>query len=146
MSPAPAVTVAEVRQRVAALCEAVVGWSELPLPYDLASEDRQTWRHKGFSVGVESTEYPAQKQRTDRTPALTSVSVFWSWKMQVGTGPLASYDAALGGEAALLDAIMTGRRSSGLLLQVVSCGPRSAVETWITGEIVIEARHTVSLV
>lgn len=139
-----ALTVSAVRQRIAGYLGAMSGWEELGLPYDLARSNPDKWRHKSFAVGVPSTRLLDQKQRTTATQAETELRVFWCSKVQVGSGPVDSYDSALALEAQLISALMAHQRSSGLRLTLESMS-RSMSETWITGELVLRADHVVQL-
>jgi hypothetical protein len=133
-------SVATVRQAIATTLDAVAGWRELAKPYDLVVDDPTSWLHQGFAVGAPWTEDVSAKQRATTDEEYSELRVFWAWKVQVGSGPIESYDAALAAEQLLYAAIAGIRRGTSWRL-ILGRRSRTCTDTWVHGEIIIEAHH-----
>ena len=100
----------EIRQAVAASIAGTLGpdgWRESPWAYDLFGRSGRELRHLEYAVGVPQTT-PTRRDEQRRSVGanvLTTVSVRWSYALQAD-GQVAGYDAALLGEAAVIDAVL----------------------------------------
>ena len=101
-----ALTLAAVRQRVATACAGVSGWTESTVPIDVFGRDPNTAVHQSFVVGVgQLTTAGGRQRRAVGARVESQVRVSWAWRLQP-KNQIASYDAALAGQVALIIAAM----------------------------------------
>ena len=142
-------TVAAVRQRVAAALEALSGWDQSTVAYDAFPADTDIDQHKSFAVGVPRTEVTAvneghgRKRASEGGLVRTSVRVRWAHRVRVD-GAISDTDDALAAEAAAIVAVL-GISEADLHITLESTD-RQVRATWLIGEIAFRADHRIALV
>lgn len=148
-----ALTVAGMRQRVAAALEALVDtttnpagqWHESRWGYDaLPSAEPSTWAHLTFAVAVPVTSYdaPLESRRREGSGAVSSqVAVRWVYRIRASS-QVTDYDAALAAEQHLVAGLL-GADLTDLHLTVTDLARRT-VDGWLVGEIRAVSRHRIA--
>ena len=146
-----ALTVAAVRQRVAALVEAVaspVAFHESR--WDLVSgTEPQNEAHGAFAVVSPATVFgsPIESSRRSRTigAVQTAITVRWLYRLRA-EAYVADFDLALAAEAAAYTAITSDSDSADLRIVVLSMAREVVGDgLWLRGEIAIRTDHHLSL-
>jgi len=109
-----ALTVAAVRQRVAAALEAESGWTESRFAPPLFGLDVDQLLHHSFSVAARSSEPLAadRRQRLSRgVDTETTLVVRFAHRLR-GDNQVADYDAALGAEHTIIKTVMGVSRAN----------------------------------
>lgn len=138
-----ALTVREVRQRVATALEAVSGWSESPFAAELYGRESKSLQHRSFAVYTPESGLPPEAGRRQLAAQLantSNVEVRWSWRLTVGD-QVASYDAALDAEATLRDTVLGVSQADLHLLWQTSRREVRADGVVVFGVMVFDARH-----
>jgi len=142
-----ALSVAEVRQRVATALTGVSGWSESKAVYDLFGDDygdTDNRQDKSFAVGAIRTEPIGDRQRVNLgTTVRTTIAVRWARRIP-SKAQIDGYDGALDSEQALIIAAMTVGQSQGLHVWI-SEASRNVSTGWMIGEIVFSTMHLFAL-
>lgn len=147
--PVSTLSVSAVRSRLAAAITTALGasgWAEATVSADQFPGSTSSNRaHKAFAVSISRTS-PASNQRQTRSEGAMSVStvrVRWAWEI-AALDQVASYDAGLDGEAALILAVM-GASLVDLHLVLGDVTRSVDDQGWLTGEITVEAIHRIAL-
>jgi hypothetical protein len=144
--------VAVVRQRVAALVEAVGSpFAAHESRWDLVSGvEPGQFAHGAFAVAVGSTAFESEIESSRRTRGTgggmvrTALAIRWLWFLRA-EAYVADYDLALAGEAAIVKAL-AAHVSANLRVSILSM-TREVVGDglWLRGEIVLRTDHTLAL-
>ena len=143
-----AVTLAELRQRMAARVAAISGWWEAPVPYDLFGPSAvpdsvpATKAHLAFAIGIgETVDAEEMRQRASvGTHVRTEVAVRFLARHTPGpTNSQASLDAALTAEHGMIKQVMAQGASWPVDLRILYRSSRRTIAD--TGE---WFEHTVS--
>ena len=144
-------TVAELRQRVAATVEALAApsaWTQARVPYDsfpVLAGPGTPMTVLSFAVGIPETimESAIESRRAGGSGAARStVAVRWLYKLRADNAVLA-YDEALAAEALMVAAVLA-TSAIGLHLTLANC-TRAVVGDgeWFLGEARFETRHRI---
>jgi len=123
-----------LRQRLAVVLEAVAGVTESRYPYELFGRDFEQVTHKGFAVGITSSDMHDgdNRQRLSEGALVESVvEVAWAYRLRVA-GQRDSYDAALDHEQVLIKALLAASRAD-LHIRVTGMARRTVPEGWVLG-------------
>lgn len=141
-------SVATMRQRVAAhLVATLSGWSESTFLFERWPDALPTnGDHKRFALGVPSTEVEElDRQKSGGTTYVhTSLVVRWAYGLQNGA-EVASFDAALAEEAAIIAALRSCVGSAGPSVTIESA--TRVLEgngTWVMGDITCVSHHSIT--
>lgn len=144
------VSVSSIRQLVATALATELSasdWRESDDPYDLFGfgGDGEGRGHLGYAVGVPLTTALNDRQPLDEGAySDTSLRIKWAYNLSVHD-QIVAYDQALDAERAILAAVMTVRRSTGLSLVFGSAIRTVDAEGWMMGEISLRALHNLPL-
>jgi hypothetical protein len=146
-------TVAQVRQAVAALIEAVAA----PIAFKesrwdlVAGVEPQPAAHGAFAVVALSTVFASEAESSRRVRQAnegvvqTAIGVRWLFRVKADSY-VTSLDAAYAAEAAAYGAITAASASTGLRLSVLELRREIVGDgTWLRGEIVIRADHLLAI-
>lgn len=145
-------TVAQVRQSVAALVEAVAS----PIAFhesrwDLVSgAEPQSEGEGAFACIAGTTKFASEveaSRRTGRTEGVvqTSLAVRWLFALRAESY-VSDFDAGLAAEAAAYKAITAASGATGLRLSVLQMSREVVGDgTWLRGEIQLRADHSLAL-
>jgi len=145
-----ALTVAALRQRVAAAVEALAApsaWTESRWTYDrFPQAEPSQHAHLAFAVGAPSTVYDSvvESSRTRRGAlggaVTTTIGVRWAFMIRADAA-VSDTDAMLAAEAVLLTAL-PGVSHANLHLNITSATRRGVGDSkWMLGDVLLEARH-----
>jgi hypothetical protein len=129
-----ALTLSALRQRLAVVLEAVAGVTESRYPFELFGRDFDQVTHKGFALGITSTDLHEgdRRQRVSEGAYIESlVECAWAYRLR-GDDQRGSYDAALDHEQALIQALLAATRAD-LHIRVTGMTRRTVPEGWVLG-------------
>jgi hypothetical protein len=118
-----ALTLSALRQRLAVVLEAVAGVTESRYPFELFGRDFDQVTHKGFALGITSTDL----HEGDRRQRVSE----GAYRLR-GDDQRGSYDAALDHEQALIQALLAATRAD-LHIRVTGMTRRTVPEGWVLG-------------
>lgn len=134
------ITLAGVRQALAARVALLSGWVEAPVAFDAFSWDAvpeamaATTAHKAFAVGVADMVATGERHKTHFRARTTAVIRSLHRLLPAAAGPIASVDAALTAELLLIQQLDQQWTSGGSPVEVVAYFNRSRRSTAPTGE------------
>lgn len=144
--------VSALRQRVAAVVSALTSpsqWRESSWAFDAFPADPGRFAHLTFAVGVPQSDFDelegSRRRLTTGGLTGTDVVVRWVFRLKADGTAIASYDAALDAEAALVKALMAASRTD-LHLGVTRLSRRGAGDgEWLLCETALTAVHQYAL-
>lgn len=148
------VTVAALRQRLAAVVEALAtpsAWRESRWSWIAFPLDPNTYAHLSFAVGATTSRFAdlAESSRTKRSATgglvITDYVVRWTYRLR-GDAQVSDTDAALAAEQLLITALCGTAQTDAHVM--VSSMRRDVVGdgTWLLGEIAVTAHHRIAVV
>ena len=144
------ITLAGVRQTIAARVELLSGWSEAPVAWDAFSWTGvpeampSTTAHRSFAIGITDTRAVGERHRSHFMARSTIVVRSLHRLSPAATGPVASVDAALAAELLLIKQLDTRWVAAGAAVELTSYFARSRRTTAPSGEwILIEDEFAV---
>ena len=142
-------TVRQLREDVTARILALSGWKESRVAPDNFGRDADTIAHKAFSVHPTSTDDMRAYRGRPAEGLLveTTLDVRYSWQLRP-KGMSDSYDDALDGEQAIINALMVYDATwpSSYKVQVVRAARESnTIGEWVVGVVTFRIVHTLPL-
>lgn len=140
----------EVRQRVAAVVEALSGWKESRWTWaQFPAAEPGQYAHLAFAVGVISTKArgPVESSATARTVAMvdSEIGIRWAFITRADSA-VSRMDAALQAEDAMVRAVLNCSRAGGLHLSWVESRRQIVGDgTVILGDTLFSAFHQYQL-
>lgn len=141
-----ALTVAQIRTRVAAGVAALTGWTQSRFPPGRFGADTDQLLPLSFAVEIAATDLHPTPGR--QTPALgcsaeSVVVVAWAYRLR-GDAPVTDLDAATTAEAAMLAAVV-GVSQADLHLTFQGAERDTTTEGWLLGQARFRALHRFAL-
>ena len=142
-------TVRQLREDVTARILALSGWKESRVAPDNFGRDADTIAHKAFAVHPTSTDDMRAYRGRPAEGLLveTTLDVRYSWQLRP-KGMSDSYDDALDGEQAIINALMVYDATwpSSYKVQVVRAARESnTIGEWVVGVVTFRIVHTLPL-
>jgi len=144
-----AVSVSDLRTRVATAVDAVTGFTEASQPFGIYARDPATVLHKRFAVGVPSSDPVADRQRvTDDLLVATTAAVVYTFRL-APKDQITSYGSALDAEEEIIQAVMAQNSTlwANCTIRFASIADRrvEASGEWFTGELRFVITHRLPL-
>lgn len=141
-----ALTVSQLRARVAAAVAALSGWTQSRWPPGRFGADTDQLLPLSFAVEIAATEQHPTPGR--QTPALgcsaeSMVVVAWAYRLR-GDAPVSDLDAATAAEATMLAAVV-GASQADLHLTFDAADRDTSTEGWLLGRARFRALHRLAL-
>jgi hypothetical protein len=141
-----ALTIAEIRGRVATACAALGGWTQSRAAPGRFGADTDQLLPQCFAVEISDTVlHPAPGRQTPTLGASADsvVAVAWAYRLK-GDAPTTSLDAGTTAEAVLVAGVL-GVSQADLHLTYTDASRDTETEGWLIGRVRFRALHRLSL-